>query len=58
MAEKDMMTDDDETYGQVILYKKGVGYDTGITFDSYDLNVVTDIDDDVFKEKLCSVLEK
>ena len=53
-----VMTDDDETYGQVILYKKGVGYDTGVTFDSYDFNVITDIDDDVFKEKLCSVLEK
>lgn len=53
-----VMTDDDETYGQVILYKKGFGYDTGITFDDYSFNVITKIESEAFKDKLLSVLEK
>lgn len=53
-----VMTDDDDTYGQVVLYKEDYGYDTGITFEHYDFNVITKIAGETFKEKFTSLLEE
>lgn len=38
-----------ETYGQVILYKKGFSYDFPVTFDNYNVSVITESRDDMFK---------
>lgn len=51
-----VQTLDNETYGDVILYKKGYGYDTGVTFDDYSFSVVTKINSKIFREKLEAVL--
>ena len=51
-----VITDDTEAYGQVVFYKKGYGYDSGVKFDSYDFNVVTDIADEDFKGYLMELL--
>ena len=37
------MIDRNETYGQVIFYRKDYAYDTMPTFDSYNVEVVTKI---------------
>ena len=37
------MTDKNETYGQVIFYRKNYAYDTMPTFDSYNVEVVTKV---------------
>ncbi len=51
-----VITDDSEAYGQVILYKQGFGYDSGVTFDSYNFNVITKTASGMFKEKLTALL--
>lgn len=33
-----VMTDDNEAYGQVILYKEGYGYDSQVTFDNFTIS--------------------
>lgn len=38
-----------ETYGQVILYQQGFGYDSPVTFDHYNVAVVKQSRDDMFK---------
>ncbi|MEE3427880.1 MAG: nucleoside hydrolase [Ruminococcus sp.] len=53
-----VMTDDNDAYGQVILYKKGIGYDSGIKFKDYNFNVAYKTDSKVFKEKLEDILSK
>ena len=53
-----VMTEDNETYGQVVLYKKSRGYDSGITFEDYNFNVITKINSKGFREKLASLLEQ
>lgn len=44
-----VMVEPGETYGQVILYQQGFGYDSPVTFDSYNVSVATVTRDDVFK---------
>lgn len=53
-----VMTEDNETYGQVVLYKKSRSYDSGITFEDYNFNVITKINSKGFREKLASLLEQ
>ena len=53
-----VMTEDNAAYGQVILYKEGFAYDSGVTFDNYDFYVVTKIASETFKDRLLSVLVK
>lgn len=52
-----VMTKNDETYGQVILYQKDYGYDTGIKFDDYNFYVVTKTASETFKPKFAQLLE-
>lgn len=51
-----VMTGNDDVYGQVILYKEGHGYDSGITFDDYPFHVITKTASETFKEKLMKLL--
>lgn len=44
------------TYGQVILYQEGAVYEAMPQIGSYNLNVVTKIDADLFKDRFMSVL--
>lgn len=53
-----VMTEDNETYGQVILYQDGFGYDSRIEFKDYSFNVVTKTADKTFKETLIELLKK
>lgn len=53
-----VMTDDNEVYGQVVLFKEGYGYDSGVTYDSYDFNVVTKTESSAFKNTFTALLEK
>lgn len=53
-----VMTDDNEAYGQVILYKEGYGYDSQVTFDNYNFYVATETDSKIFKEKLIALLDE
>lgn len=53
-----VMTKNDETYGQVILYQKDYGYDSGITFDNYSFYVATKTASETFKSRLVKLLEK
>ena len=53
-----VMTKNDETYGQVILYQKDYGYDSGIKFDDYSFHVVTKTASETFKSKFIKLLEK
>ena len=52
------MTDDNEAYGQVILYKEGYGYDSQVTFDNYNFYVATETNSKIFKEKLIALLDE
>lgn len=52
-----VMTDDNETYGQVILYQEGFGYDSKIGFDEYSFNVATKTADETFKETLIELFK-
>ena len=52
----EVCTDDDDTYGQVILYRKGVVYEAMPKIGSYNLDVVTKIDADLFKYNFMSVM--
>ncbi|MDO4730898.1 MAG: nucleoside hydrolase [Clostridia bacterium] len=38
-----------ETYGQVILYQEGFTYESPVTFDNYNISVVTETNDNMFK---------
>lgn len=53
-----VMTDDNEAYGQVILYKEGYGYDSQVTFDNYNFYVATETNSKIFKEKLIALLDE
>lgn len=53
-----VMTKNDETYGQVILYQKDYGYDSGIKFDDYSFYVATKTSSETFKSKFAKLLEK
>jgi purine nucleosidase len=53
-----VITDNNEAYGQVILYRKGFGYDSQITFDNYDFDVVTETESETFKDKLFALLDE
>ncbi|MBD5135682.1 MAG: nucleoside hydrolase [Lachnospiraceae bacterium] len=53
-----VMTDDNEAYGQVILYKEGYDYDSQVTFDNYNFYVATETDSKIFKEKLIALLDE
>lgn len=44
-----VITEPGETFGQVILYKEGFGYDSLVTFDHYNVSVATATRDDMFK---------
>ena len=52
-----VMTDDDDCYGQVVLYQAGYGYDSGVTFDSYNFDVATKTASETFKDTLLKLLE-
>ena len=52
-----VMTDDDDCYGQVVLYQEGYGYDSGVTFDSYNFDVATKTASETFKDTLLKLLE-
>ena len=52
-----VMTDDNECYGQVVLFQEGYGYDSGVIFDSYNFDVATKTASGTFKENLISILE-
>lgn len=47
-----------ETYGQVILYKEGYGYDSPVKIDNYNVAVVSETRDDMFKTWLFETLKK
>ena len=44
-----VITDPGETYGQVLFYKEGHGYDVSFSFDNYNVAVVTETRSDLFK---------
>ena len=44
-----VMTEETETYGQVILYKKGYGYDRPVSFEHYNVAVASKTRADMFK---------
>lgn len=44
-----VITDPGETYGQVLFYKEGHGYDVSFSFDNYNVSVVTETRSDLFK---------
>lgn len=44
-----VITDPGETYGQVLFYKEGYGYDVSFSFDNYNVTVVTETRSDLFK---------
>ena len=52
------MTENNDAYGQVILFQKDYGYDSGIKFKEYNFNVAYKTDSKVFKEKLEDILSK
>lgn len=43
MCHASCMTDKNETYGQVIFYRKNYAYDTMPTFDNYNVEVITKV---------------
>lgn len=47
-----------ETYGQVILYQEGFGYDSPVTFDCYNVAVATVTRDDMFKTWFIDTLKQ
>ena len=47
-----------ETYGQVILYQEGFGYDSPVTFDAYNVSVATVTRDDMFKTWFLETLKR
>ena len=49
-------TDNDATYGQVILYQEGAVYEAMPQIGSYNLDVVTKIDTKLFKDNFMSLL--
>ena len=53
-----VMTEDNDAYGQVILYQQGYGYDSGKTFNDYEFYVATETDSETFKDKLVALLEE
>ena len=53
-----VITEDNEAYGQVILYQKGFGYDSGIKFDDYSFSVASKTADETFKETLIWLLKQ
>lgn len=54
----EVCTDNDSTYGQVILYQEGAVYEAMPQIGSYHLDVVTKIDTKLFKERFMSALTK
>ena len=54
----EVCTDNDSTYGQVILYQEGAVYEAMPQIGSYNLDVVTKIDTKLFKESFMSALTK
>lgn len=52
------MTDKNETYGQVIFYRKNYTYDTMPTFDNYNAEVVTKIKSDKFVSRYIKALRR
>ena len=54
----EVCTDNDSTYGQVILYEEGAVYEAMPQIGSYNLDVVTKIDTKLFKDSFMSVLTK
>lgn len=52
----EVCTDDDDTYGQIILYQKGVVYEAMPEIGSYNLDVVTKINAELFKDNFMSVM--
>lgn len=53
-----VITNNDEAYGEVILYKKSFTYDTQVTFDNYNFYIATETESDTFKNKLFALLEE
>ena len=52
----EVCTDNDSTYGQVILYQEGAVYEAMPQIGSYHLDVVTKIDTKLFKDNFMSLL--
>ena len=52
-----VMTEDNEAYGQVILYQEGFGYDNGVEYDDYNFSVATKTADNSFKKTLIELLK-
>ena len=52
----EVCTDNDSTYGQVILYEEGAVYEAMPQIGSYNLDVVTKIDTKLFKDYFMSLL--
>ena len=51
------MTDRNETYGQVIFYRKNYSYDTMPTFDNYNVEVITKIKSAEFVSRFIKTLD-
>ena len=52
----EVCTDNDATYGQVILYQEGAVYEAMPEIGSYNLEIVTKIDTKLFKDYFMSVM--
>ena len=52
-----VMTEDNEAYGQVILYQEGFGYDNGVEYDDYNFSVASKTADQSFKKTLIELLK-
>lgn len=53
-----VVTDPGETYGQVLFYKEGHGYDVPVTFDSYHVAVASETADEQFKPWFLQTLKQ
>ena len=52
-----VITEDNEAYGQVILYQEGFGYDNGVEYDDYNFSVASKTADQSFKKTLIELLK-
>ena len=52
-----VMTEDNEAYGQVLLFQEGFGYDNGVEYDDYSFYVASKTADKAFKKTLIELLK-